>query len=288
LWKFARNLSTGRQFAERNMPGTHQSASVQERRNQLLELIRTRRFATLEELAATLGVSESTVRRDVEALEQQGDARRIHGGALYTGTSPKLAHFDVRQPMRWEQKRAIARKAVELISPGDTIILDGGTTTYEVARLLLGLPIHVVTNSLPVANLFASDPASDLVFVGGSICPRTGVAQGPHAEAMIAGLRVRKAILSVAAANDEGFFNNNVLLVETERAMMQAADEIIVVADSSKFGHRSLMHLCPLDNVDCVVTDDGLSPEWRTKIDALGVRLIVATVSENGIAEPAS
>jgi DeoR family ulaG and ulaABCDEF operon transcriptional repressor len=70
--------------------------------------------------------------------------------------------------------------------------------------------------------------------------------------------------------------------------MMQAADEIIVVADSSKFGHRSLMHLCPLDNVDCVVTDDGLSPEWRTKIDALGVRLIVATVSENGTAEPAS
>lgn len=273
---------------EQIMPSTHQSASVQERRNQLLELIRTRRFATLEELAATLGVSESTVRRDVEALEQQGDARRIHGGALYTGTSPKLAHFDVRQPMRWEQKRAIAQKAVELISPGDTIILDGGTTTYEVARLLLGLPIHVVTNSLPVANLFASDPASDLVFVGGSICPRTGVAQGPHAEAMIGGLRVRKAILSVAAANDEGFFNNNVLLVETERAMMQAADEIIVVADSSKFGHRSLMHLCPLDNVDCIVTDDGLSQEWRTKIDALGVRLIVAAVAENGTAEPAS
>lgn len=262
------------------MPGLPQSSSVQERRQQLLELIRTRRFATLEELAAALGVSESTVRRDLEALEQQGDARRIHGGALYTGTSPKLAHFDVRQPMRWEQKRAIARKAVELVSAGDTVILDGGTTTYEVARLLLGLPIHVVTNSLPVANLFASDPASDLVFVGGSICPRTGVAQGPHAEAMIAGLRVRKAILSVAAANDEGFFNNNVLLVETERAMMQAADEVIIVADSSKFGHRSLMHLCPLDEVDCIVTDEGLSDEWRAKITSLGVRLIVAPLGE--------
>jgi len=262
------------------MPGLPQSSSVQERRQQLLELIRTRRFATLEELAAALGVSESTVRRDLEVLEQQGDARRIHGGALYTGTSPKLAHFDVRQPMRWEQKRAIARKAVELVSAGDTVILDGGTTTYEVARLLLGLPIHVVTNSLPVANLFASDPASDLVFVGGSICPRTGVAQGPHAEAMIAGLRVRKAILSVAAANDEGFFNNNVLLVETERAMMQAADEVIIVADSSKFGHRSLMHLCPLDEVDCIVTDEGLSDEWRAKITSLGVRLIEAPLGE--------
>ncbi|MGQ9504321.1 MAG: DeoR/GlpR family DNA-binding transcription regulator [Thermogutta sp.] len=270
------------------MPSASQFANVQERRNQLLELIRTKRFATLEELAAALGVSESTIRRDVEALEQQGDARRIHGGVLYAGTSPKLAHFDVRQPMRWEQKRAIAQKAVGLVSPGDTIILDGGTTTYEVARLLLGLPIHVVTNSLPVANLFAPDPASDLVFVGGSVCPRTGVAQGPYAEAMIAGLRVRKAILSVAAANDEGFFNNNVLLVETERAMMRAADEVIIVADSSKFGHRSLMHLCPLNEVDYIVTDDGLSQEWQAKLEVLRVRLIVAPVTKKDVTEAES
>lgn len=269
------------------MPASQPTPTVQDRRTQLLELIRSRRFATLEELARALGVSESTIRRDLEFLEKQGDAKRIHGGALYTGSSPKLAHFEMRQPMRWEQKRAIAKKAVELIAAGDSILLDGGTTTYEVARLLLGLPLHIVTNSLPVANLLASDPTSDLVFVGGNLCPRTGVAQGPHANAMIASLRVRKAILSVAAVNDEGFFNNNLLLVETERAMMRSADEVIIVADSSKFGHRSLAHVCRLDEVDYLITDTELSEEWRGKVTAAGVKLILAPVGEGSSVAPA-
>ncbi|ASV73916.1 transcriptional regulator, DeoR family [Thermogutta terrifontis] len=263
------------------MPAGHPTTTVQERRTQLLELIRSRRFATLDELAGALGVSESTIRRDLEYLEKQGDAKRIHGGALYTGSSPKLPHFETRQPMRWEQKRAIARKAVELISAGDSVLLDGGTTTYEVARLLLGMPLHVVTNSLPVANLLASDPTSDLVFVGGNVCPRTGVTQGPQADAMIASLRVRKAILSVASADEEGFFNNNLLLVETERAMMRAADEVIIVADSSKFGYRSLALLCKLEDVDYVVTDTELPEAWRERLTSAGVRLILASVAES-------
>ena len=219
---------------------------VEERRSRLLELVRMGRFASLPELADTLEVSESTVRRDLEYLENQGCARRIHGGALYTGTSPMLPHFDARQNMQWEQKKAIAARAVELVEDGDTILLDGGSTTYEVARLLVGRPIHVVTTSLPVANLFASDTSSDLVLVGGNICPRMGVARGPYAVEMLSKVRVRKTILSVAGINEEGFFNNNLLIVEAERQMMQAADEVIVVADSSKFGRQSLTHLCPL------------------------------------------
>ena len=107
---------------------------------------------------------------------------------------------------QWEKKRAIARRAVELIDDGDTILLDGGSTTYEVARLLVGRPLHVVTNSLPVANLFAADSKSDLVLVGGNICPRTGVAQGPLADRMIASLRVRKTMLSVAGDQRRGVF----------------------------------------------------------------------------------
>jgi len=249
---------------------------VEERRNRLLELVRTRRFATLPELAEALEVSESTIRRDLELLEEQGSARRIHGGVLYAGASPKLPHFDARQPSRWEQKRAIAQRAVELVEDGDTVLLDGGTTTYEVARLLVGRPLHVVTTSLPVANLFASDTTSDLVMVGGNICPRTGVAQGPYAAGMIASLRVRKTILSVAAIHDEGFFNNNLLLVETERAMMKAAEEVIVVADSSKLGRQSLAHLCELSGPQCLVVDSGIREPWPTKIQAAGVKLIVA------------
>ncbi len=155
---------------------------AQERRQQILEMVRARGFASLPELADALDVSESTIRRDVGLLEENGAASRIHGGVLYTGTSPKLPHFDSREPAGWEQKRAIAQKALELVDDGDTILLDGGSTTYEVARLLVGRPLHVVTNSLPVANLFASDTRSDLVWIGGNVCPRTGVALGPYAD----------------------------------------------------------------------------------------------------------
>jgi DeoR/GlpR family transcriptional regulator of sugar metabolism len=253
-----------------------------ERRSRLLELIRGRRFATLPELADELAVSESTVRRDLDQLEEQGAAKRIHGGVLYTGSSPKLPHFDANQPVQWEKKKAIAAAAVELIEDGDSVLLDGGSTTYEVARLLVGRPLHVVTNSLPVANLFASDSNSDLVLIGGNICPRSGVARGPYTDRMLSMVRVRKTIFSVAGIHDEGFFNNDLLLVETERAMMQAATEVIVVADSTKFGSQSLTHLCPLQSVHHLVVDDGVTDAWREKIQTAGVDLVVAeTHAEN-------
>lgn len=253
----------------------------QERRSRLLELVRVRRFASPRDLAKELAVSESTIRRDLEQLEEQGSARRIHGGVLYTETSPKLPHFDARQPRHWGEKKAIAERAAALIDDGDAVLLGGGTTTYEVARLLVGRPLHVVTNSLPVANLFVTHPGSDLVLVGGNICPRTGAAQGPYAERMIESLRVRRTILSVAAVNDEGFFDNNVLLVGTERAMTRAADEVIFVVDSSKFGHQSLVHLCGLEAVEKVVVDNGITEDWRSKLVAAGVSLLVAGPSDN-------
>jgi DeoR family transcriptional regulator, fructose operon transcriptional repressor len=253
---------------------------AEERRNRLLELVRSRRFASLPELVDDLGVSESTVRRDLEYLEEQGSAQRIHGGVLYSGSSPKLPHFDLRQPAQWNLKKAIARTAAALVQDGDAILLDGGSTTYEVARLLVGRPLHVVTNSLPVANLFASDTNSDLVLIGGNICPRTAVVRGPYADQMLSQVRVRKTILSTAAVADEGFFNNNLLLVETERAMMRAGNEVIVVVDSTKFGHQSLGHVCALSTVDCVVVDSQISDEWRKKLLAAGVNLLVAEVAE--------
>jgi DeoR/GlpR family transcriptional regulator of sugar metabolism len=249
---------------------------VEERRNQLLELIRTRGFASLPELAETLQVSESTIRRDLDHLEDVGSAKRTHGGVFYTGPSPKLPHFDERQPAQWDKKKQIAAEAANLVADGDTILLDGGSTTYEVARLLVGRRLQIVTNSLPVANLFASNANHDVVLVGGYIYPRTGVALGPYANEMLARLNVRRTILSVSGVNDRGFFNNNLLLVETERAMMHAADEVIVVADSTKFGMQSLAHLCPLNAVQHIVVDEDIDKTWRSKIKAAGACLHVA------------
>ncbi len=257
-------------------------ALAEQRRAQLLELIRVRRFASLQELLQELHVSESTVRRDLELLEELGLARRVHGGVLYVGSAPALPHFEARQPVRREQKQAIAMHTASLIEDGESVILDGGTTTYEVARLLAGRPLHIVTNSLPIADLFAPHPNSDLVMIGGNICPRTGVAMGPFAVEMLAKLRVRRTILSVAAINEEGCFNNNRMLVETERAMLRAGAQVIIVADSSKFGQQSIAHLCPLSEIDLIVTDSELPAEWQSRIEAAGVSLHLAPVRVGG------
>lgn len=253
---------------------------TEERRSRLLEMVRLRGFAALPDLAEELQVSESTIRRDLDYLEETGEAQRTHGGAFYTGPSPKLPHFDQRHQTHWEKKRQIAEAASRLIEDGDTILLDGGSTTYELARLLVSRPLQVVTNSLPVASLFTSSDA-DLVLVGGYVHTRTGVSLGPYANRMLAELNVRRAVLSVAGINQKGYYNSNLLLVETERAMMKAADEVIVVADSTKFGHTSLAHVCELGEIDQMVVDSEVPLTWREQIISAGVHLTVAAEMTN-------
>jgi len=252
------------------------SSLTDDRRNRLLEVIRQQGFASLDALSQALAVSESTVRRDLDFLEQSGLAQRTHGGAFYTGPAPKLAHFEQRQSLNWDKKRQIAQAASRLIEDNDTILLDGGSTTYELAQLLVGRPLQVVTNSLPVANLFTSSDRADLVLIGGYVHTKTGVSLGPYANQMLAGLHVRRAVLSVAGLNERGCYNSNLLLVETERAMITSAEEVIIVADSTKFGHTSLAKACGLEEIDVLVTDDGASPEWRERLATAGVKVVVA------------
>jgi len=251
-----------------------------ERRSRLLDMIRIRGFAALEELVRELGVSESTVRRDLDALEEQGAAKRTHGGVLYSGGMPRLAEFDERQPANWAAKRAIAARAAEMIGDGETVLLDGGTTTYEVARLLVGRSLQVVTNSLPVANLFASEARTDLVLLGGYVSPRTGVCLGPYANELLGRLHVTTTVLSAAGIAEEGLFNAHLLLAETEQAMLRAAGRVIVVADSSKFGRKSLTLVSGLDAIDVFVSDDALSDPWRKTIAAAGAELLIAAVPD--------
>ena len=250
-----------------------------ERRSRLLDIIRVRGFAALDELVRELGVSESTVRRDLDALEEQGSARRTHGGVLYSGGMPRLAEFDERQPANWAAKRAIAAAAAIVIEDGETVLLDGGTTTYEVARLLVGRSLQVVTNSLPVANLFASESRTDLVLLGGYVSPRTGVCLGPYANELLGRLHVTTTVLSAAGISEEGLFNAHLLLAETEQAMLKAASRVMVVADSSKFGRKSLTLVSGLDAIDIFVSDDGLSQRWRDIVTA-SATLRIATVPE--------
>jgi DeoR/GlpR family transcriptional regulator of sugar metabolism len=249
---------------------------VEERRQKILDLVSAKGFIALADLAETLEASESTIRRDLDYWDHQGVLKRTHGGAIFLAETFNLPALEERSSKQMEEKRAIAQAAAARIRDGDAVLLDGGTTTLEVARLLVGRPLQIVTNSLPIANLFASHRETDLVMLGGYIFPRTGVALGPLTMKMMEAIHVRQTILSVGGITGKGLFNSNLLLVETERQMLRCADEVVVVADHSKIGRQALAFLCELSAVDTLIVDRGLSTEHRELVQQANVQLIEA------------
>jgi DeoR/GlpR family transcriptional regulator of sugar metabolism len=240
---------------------------VEERRQRVLDLVRHRGFVSLADLTEAVGASESTVRRDLEYWNQQGVLKRTHGGAVFLGDSITLPPLEERSTRQLDEKRLLARAVVNRIADGDAILLDGGTTTLEVARLLADRPVQIVTNSLPIAGLFSGARASDLVFLGGYVYPKTGVALGPLTAWMLEDIHVNQTIMSVHGITAK---------VETERAMMRSADEVVVAVDHSKVGRPALAFLCELSAIDTLIVDAGLSAEQRRLLDDTGPKLIVA------------
>ncbi|MBC8115571.1 MAG: DeoR/GlpR transcriptional regulator, partial [Candidatus Saccharimonas sp.] len=228
----------------------------------------------LQDLVTRFGASESTVRRDLEYLDGIGQIRRTRGGAAYTGES--ITPFEERFQSASREKQTIGKVVADLIPPGETILLDGGTTTLEVARGLVGKALQVVTNSLPIANLLSQQPNIELILIGGYLYPRTGVALGPLAESALREVHVPRVIMGTGGITEKGLFNSNTLLVECERMMLEAAKEVWVVADSSKFGRSALAHLCELSKVTRMIVDAGLSESWREIIRGVGIELTIA------------
>ena len=249
---------------------------VEERRQRVLELVGSRGFIALQDLAREIQVSESTLRRDLEFWHQQGQLRRTHGGAIYLGDATPLPELEERSSRQLEEKQAVARTAAGRIKDGETVLLDGGTTTLEVARMLVGRPLQIVTNSLPIANLFACRAETDLVFLGGFVYPRTGVALGPPTVRMMQDLNVQQTILSVGGLDARGLYNSNLLLVDCERQMMRCAEEVVVVADHTKVGRSALAFLCEWAEIDTLILDPELTESQSALLRATGVRVILA------------
>lgn len=249
---------------------------AEKRRRRVLDLVHERGYVSLGELAHALHTSESTVRRDLLLLDRQGLLKKTHGGALLPSDGASFPALEDRAQSELEEKRAIARTAASRIRDGDAVLLDGGTTTLEVAKLLVGRPLQVVTNSLPIAHLFASRRDADLVILGGFVYPRTGVALGTLTVRMMEDIHVQQTILSVGGVTPKGLFNSNPLLVETERQMMRCADEVVVVADHTKIGRQALAFLCELSAIDTLIVDKGITAEQRALIDLGDARIIVA------------
>jgi DeoR/GlpR family transcriptional regulator of sugar metabolism len=241
---------------------------LEERRQKLADIVRQRGFVPLPELVDEMGVSESTVRRDLDYLHDAGVLRRTHGGALAISGGINLTAFDERSSSQATEKRQIGQAMASLIKDGETVLLDGGTTTLEVARHLLGRSLQVVTNSLPIAQLFSGSRDVDLVLIGGYVYPKTGVALGVLAQEAMKNLHVHRTVLSVSGLTARGLFNENLLLVETERAMMACSDETNVVADHTKFGRSALTFLTDWSAIDRVIVDGGLRPEQRAMVGA--------------------
>ena len=212
-----------------------------------------------------------------------GPSTRVRTDRCRPLTSARARRRQKSARSAWPRRR--------LIEDGDTVLLDGGTTTLEVARALLGRRVQVVTNSLPIAQLLASNQQTELILIGGYVYPRTGVALGPLAIATMATIRVRLAVLGAGGIMPEGIYNSNSLLVETERQMMSCGQEIMIVADHTKFGRLALARLCSLEEVNQFVVDSGSSEEHRALLERTGAVVHVAPVVEsrsNGaVLEPA-
>ncbi|MCC7192763.1 MAG: DeoR/GlpR transcriptional regulator [Phycisphaeraceae bacterium] len=253
---------------------------IVERQNRVVEILRQRRTALLEDLARELDVSASTIRRDLEQLETRGLVSRTHGGAVYRGSDVTPAATDhsvaltVRLQSEVNEKKLIGKYAASQVEPQMTVLLDGGSTVIYTARQITARPIQVVTNSLGVASTFIDDDQVELIMIGGTLYPRTGVMVGPIATGCLADLHADLLLFSLAGIYGDEAFNQNLAMAQVEQAMMRQAARSILLMDSSKFGRKSLARVCGLGEVDQIVTDSAISSEWRDRLDT---RLVVAS-----------
>jgi DeoR/GlpR family transcriptional regulator of sugar metabolism len=249
---------------------------AEERQQRIEEHLQKVEFASLDELAELLDVSVSTVRRDLDALEQGGMVRRTHGGARLAAPRSEEWVFTARDTHQVEEKEAIGRAAAELILPGQTVILDAGTTVYHVAKYLADKKPQVITNSLPVANLLAGMNAVEVVVAGGVIYHRLGVLMGPPAVEAFSKIHADVAVMSSSGITLEGVTNSHGLLIEIQREMLRAAQKVVLCMDHTKLGRKSMSPLCGLEELDVLVTDAAAPREMVEAFRAKGLEVVLA------------
>ena len=248
----------------------------EERQKRILEYLQQVEFSSLDELAQQVTVSSSTVRRDLDVLEASGIVRRTHGGARLINPKSDEFAFSKRDTHEFDEKEAIGKACAALIRPNSTVIIDAGTTCYHVARHLEEKSLQIITNSLPVANLFAAAPKVEVVVSGGVIYPRLGVLVGPLAVEAFSHIHADVAIMSGGGITLDGLTNSHVLLIEIQRAMIQAVQKVIFCLDHTKFGRNSVSRLCGLDCIDTIVTDAAAPGELVEALRAREIEVIVA------------
>jgi DeoR family fructose operon transcriptional repressor len=242
-------------------------------------------FASLEELAALVDASISTVRRDLDQLEDRGTLKRTHGGARSLGPASDEFAFSAKETAQFAEKEAIAAACAALIQPNQTVIVDAGTTCYHVARQLEAKSPHIITNSLPVAQHFSGSNKLEVVVSGGVIYPKLGVLVGPLAVAAFGQVQADAAILSCGGLTPDGITNSHSLLIDIQLAMIHSAQRVILCADHTKFGRQSITRLCGLEMIDTLITDQAPSPEMQAALKGASVEVVIGNVSKLPVPE---
>ncbi len=239
-------------------------------------LLEAQEFIDLGTLCRELDASESSVRRDLIALENEGLLKRVYGGAMAVEAPGHDLDFDWQSARMAEEKKRIGAVAAGLIEDGQTVILDGGSTVACVARSLKNHSLQVITNSLPIAEVLHQSREIEVTLTGGYLYPRLRLMVGPLCEQMLSGIAADVLVMGIGGVSEAGFSNSNTLVVSHERKMIEVARKVVVVADRTKFARASMIHLAPLDVADVVVTDAGLSPEHRALLESHKVQVLLA------------
>lgn len=250
-----------------------------ERRQAIIDLVRTNGTMSLRELAVSVDTSEVTVRRDIRTLEQQGVLDRRRGGAVWPGALSHEQSYQHKRTVSSVEKQAIGRLAATLVDEGDAIVVGAGSTTREFARQLTRVgDLTVVTNSLLVAQVLA-DATGEVVLTGGSLRKSTFAMVGSPAEHALAGIRVRRAFLSGNGLTFErGLSTPNMHVASVDRAITDSAQEVVVLADHTKLGQDTMFQTVGTDRIDHLVTDSHADPGLLAEFEAAGVHMHVADV----------
>jgi DeoR family transcriptional regulator, aga operon transcriptional repressor len=251
---------------------------VEERRRRIMDVLKTQARVTVSELAGRFHISAVTIRADLRALGQAGALVRAHGGAVPLGDEDSDLPLAVKKSLRHAEKLRIGERAAQEIGPDETIILDSGTTTGEIARVLrrLSIPgLTVVTNALNVAVELANTPRVRVMMLGGVLRPPSRSFVGPEAERTLAEVQADRLFLGVDGFDLQGGLTTPDPLEAFLNGMMIAVSrEVVVVADSTKFGRRSLSRIAAVDAVRRVVTDKGIDRRMAAAIAERGIEVI--------------
>lgn len=263
-----------------------QDLPAEARRDEIVTIVEQREYCVIADLAVMFGVSPMTIRRDLARLAQEHKVLLAHGVVRsIERRSPRIGDFSKRALTRRVEKTQIAQRALDFVKPRAVIALDAGSTVVEMARSFpLTADARVVTGSLAVIEALLGHKKVEITTLGGMLRRETRSFVGSSAVAAVAQLRFRTLFLGAASLSARGAFDVTDLDASVSRAMVQVADQVVVLADSSKFDQSAMSRICDWRSVDVLITDDGIRPADRQELAAQGVEIVAVPARESSSA----